>query len=118
MITTTVIVAALAFVLVLTILSAFEMSLSRVSKLSVQRLIEKNRSKPAEQLKQLVDSSPGDADSGLCGHSDLHRIDRGLVDGLSAQSTGQLCPGVAGGFRHHVCSGRYFSSIDSTDFFF
>jgi hypothetical protein len=56
MITTTVIVAALAFVLVLTILSVFEMSLSRVSKLSVQRLIEKNRSKPAEQLKQLVDT--------------------------------------------------------------
>jgi len=56
MITTTVIVAALGFVLILTILSVFEMSLSRITKVSVQRLLEKNRSTPAEQLKQLVDN--------------------------------------------------------------
>ncbi len=56
MITTTVIVAALGFVLILTILSVFEMSLGRITKVSVQRLLEKNRSTPAEQLKQLVDN--------------------------------------------------------------
>jgi putative hemolysin len=56
MITTAVIFAAFAFVLVLTILSVFEMSLSRINKVSVQRLIEKNRSESAEQLKQLVDN--------------------------------------------------------------
>jgi putative hemolysin len=56
MITTTVIVAALGFVLILTVLSVFEMSLSRITKVSVQRLLEKNRSTPAEQLKELVDN--------------------------------------------------------------
>jgi len=56
MITTAVIFVALAFVLILTILSVFEMSLSRINKVSVQRLIEKNRSHTTEQLKQLVDS--------------------------------------------------------------
>src|SRR5262249_30709288 len=55
-ITTTVIIAALVFVLILTILSVFEMSLSRVTKVSVQRLLEKNRVGPAHQLKQLIDS--------------------------------------------------------------
>lgn len=56
MITTVVILAALMFLFALTFLSVFEMSLSRTSKVSVQRLIEKNRSKAVEQLKQLVDN--------------------------------------------------------------
>jgi len=56
MITTIAILAALVFLVALTFLSVFEMSLSRTSKVSVQRLIEKNRSKPMEQLKQLVDN--------------------------------------------------------------
>src|SRR5262245_30408952 len=56
MITTAVILAALVFVIILTVLSVFEMSLSRTSKVSVQRLIEKNQSETAKQLKQLVDS--------------------------------------------------------------
>jgi len=56
MITTVVILVALVFLFALTFLSVFEMSLSRTSNVSVQRLIEKNRSKPVEQLKQLVDN--------------------------------------------------------------
>jgi magnesium and cobalt exporter, CNNM family len=56
MITTAVILAALAFVMILTVLSVFEMSLSRTNKVSVRRLIEKNRSEAAKQLKELVDS--------------------------------------------------------------
>jgi CBS domain containing-hemolysin-like protein len=55
-ITTTVIIAALVFILILTMLSVFEMSLSRVTKVSVQRLLEKNRVGPAHDLKQLIDN--------------------------------------------------------------
>ena len=56
MITTVVILVALVFLFALTFLSVFEMSLSRTSKVSVQRLIEKNPSKVVEQLKYLVDN--------------------------------------------------------------
>jgi magnesium and cobalt exporter, CNNM family len=56
MITTGVFLAALPLLLVLTSLAAFEASLSRISKVSVRRLLEKNRSKTTEQLKELVDN--------------------------------------------------------------
>ena len=56
MITTAVIFFALFFLSVVTLLSVFEMSLSRVSKVTLRRLVEKHRSKKLEQLKALADN--------------------------------------------------------------
>ena len=50
-----VLLAAFFLLALLTALAVFEQSLSRVSKVSVRRLLERNRSKAVEQLKQLVD---------------------------------------------------------------
>ena len=56
MITTGVIFFTLLFLSIVTFLSVFEMSLSRISKVTVRRLFEKNKSKPFEQLRALVDN--------------------------------------------------------------
>ncbi len=56
MITTAVIFFALFFLSVVTLLSVFEMSLSRISKVTLRRLVEKHKSKRLEQLKALSDN--------------------------------------------------------------
>lgn len=56
MITVTVLLAALAFLFVLTLLSVFEMSLNRISKVHMRRLIERDKSQNMQQLKGLVDN--------------------------------------------------------------
>jgi putative hemolysin len=56
MITTGVVLCALLLLSILTVLSIFEMSLSRVSKVTVRRLVEKHKSKSLEQLKALADN--------------------------------------------------------------
>jgi len=56
MITTAVIFFALFFLLVVTLLSVFEMSLSRISKVTLRRLVGKHKSKKLEQLKALADN--------------------------------------------------------------
>ena len=56
MITTAVIFFALFFLSVVTLLSIFEMSLSRISKVTLRRLVEKHKSKKLEQLKALADN--------------------------------------------------------------
>ena len=56
MITTAVVLLALLLLSIATLLSIFEMSLSRLSKVTVRRLIEKHRSKALEQLKILADN--------------------------------------------------------------
>lgn len=56
MMTTGVVLSTLLFLSIVTFLSVFEMSLSRISKVTVRRLFEKNKSKPFEQLKTLVDN--------------------------------------------------------------
>jgi putative hemolysin len=56
MITTAVIFFALFFLSVVTLLSIFEMSLSRISKVTLRRLVEKHKSKRLEQLKALSDN--------------------------------------------------------------
>jgi CBS domain containing-hemolysin-like protein len=55
MTTSGVLLAAFFLLALLTALAVFEQSLSRVSKVSVRRLLERNRSKTTEQLKHLVD---------------------------------------------------------------
>jgi CBS domain containing-hemolysin-like protein len=56
MITTAVIFFALFFLSAVTLLSVFEMSLSRISKVTLRRLVEKHKSKRLEQLKALADN--------------------------------------------------------------
>jgi len=56
MITTAVIFFALFFLSVVTLLSIFEMSLSRISKVTLRRLVEKHKSKKLQQLKALADN--------------------------------------------------------------
>ena len=56
MITTAVIFFALFFLSVVTLLSVFEMSLSRISKVTLRRLVEKHKSKRLDQLKALSDN--------------------------------------------------------------
>lgn len=56
MITTAVVLSALLLLSVVTLLSIFEMSLSRVSKVTVRRLAEKHKSRSLEQLKALADN--------------------------------------------------------------
>ena len=56
MITTAVIFFALFFLSAVTLLSVFEMSLSRISKVTLRRLLEKHKSKRLEQLKALADN--------------------------------------------------------------
>ncbi|MSO22409.1 MAG: HlyC/CorC family transporter [Acidobacteria bacterium] len=56
MITTAVIFFALFFLSAVTLLSIFEMSLSRISKVTLRRLVEKHKSKKIEQLKALGDN--------------------------------------------------------------
>ncbi|MCI0353146.1 MAG: hemolysin family protein [Acidobacteriales bacterium] len=56
MITTAVVFFALFFLSVVTLLSIFEMSLSRISKVTVRRLVEKHKSKRLQQLKALADN--------------------------------------------------------------
>src|SRR5262245_24982334 len=56
MIATAVTFFALFFLSLVTLLSVFEMSLSRISKVTLRRLVEKNKSKKLEQLKALSDN--------------------------------------------------------------
>ncbi len=56
MMTTGVVISTLLFLSMVTFLSVFEMSLSRMSKVTSRRLFEKNKSKLFEQLKVLVDN--------------------------------------------------------------
>ena len=56
MITAGVLLAALLFLLVLTLLSIFEMSLSRTNKVAMRRMVEKLSPEAAGQIKQLMDS--------------------------------------------------------------
>jgi putative hemolysin len=56
MITTAVVLLALLLLSVATLLSIFEMGLSRVSKVTVRRLVEKHKSKTTEQLKNLANN--------------------------------------------------------------
>jgi putative hemolysin len=56
MITTAVVLGALLLLSIVTVLSIFEMSLSRVSKVTVRRLVGKHKSKSLEQLKILADN--------------------------------------------------------------
>jgi len=51
-----VLLAALLFLLVLTLLSIFEMSLSRTNKVAMRRMVEKLSPDAAGQIKQLMDS--------------------------------------------------------------
>jgi putative hemolysin len=55
MITTGFVAAAFFFLVVLTLLAVVEQSLSRASKVSTRRLLEKSRSQVTQQLKQMVD---------------------------------------------------------------
>ncbi|MBM3803948.1 MAG: HlyC/CorC family transporter [Acidimicrobiia bacterium] len=56
MITTVVVLSALFFLSVVTLLSVFEMGLSRISKVTLRRLVEKHKSTKLEQLKALADN--------------------------------------------------------------
>jgi hypothetical protein len=56
MITAAVIFFALFFLSVVTLLSNFEMSLSRISKVTLRRLVEKHKSEKLAQLKELADN--------------------------------------------------------------
>ena len=56
MITAGVLLAALLFLLVLTLLSIFEMSLSRTNKVAMRRMVEKLSPEAAGQIRQLMDS--------------------------------------------------------------
>ena len=56
MITTAVIFFAFFFLSAVTLLAIFEMSLSRVSKVTLRRLVEKHKSKKLMQLKALADN--------------------------------------------------------------
>ncbi|HEX2521870.1 MAG TPA: hemolysin family protein [Terriglobia bacterium] len=56
MITTAVVLCALLVLWVVTFLSIFEMGLSRVSKVTLRRLLEKHKSKALEQLGALADN--------------------------------------------------------------
>jgi putative hemolysin len=56
MITAAVIFFALFFLSVVTLLSIFEMSLSRISKVTLRRLVEKHKSEKLAQLKELADN--------------------------------------------------------------
>ncbi|MXZ36418.1 MAG: HlyC/CorC family transporter [Acidobacteria bacterium] len=56
MITAGVLLAALLFLLVLTLLSILEMSLSRTNKVSMRRMVEKLSPESAGQIRQLMDS--------------------------------------------------------------
>lgn len=56
MITVAVLLAALLFLLILTLLSIFEMSLSRTNKVAMRRMVEKLSPEAMGQIKQLMDS--------------------------------------------------------------
>ncbi len=56
MITAGVLLAALLFLLVLTLLSIFEMSLSRTNKVAIRRMMERYPSESVGQVKQLMDN--------------------------------------------------------------
>jgi putative hemolysin len=56
MITTALVLGALLILSVATFLSIFEMGLSRVSKVTLRRLLEKHKSKAVEQLSVLADN--------------------------------------------------------------